>query len=93
MEIKQSNLFRQVYKKLPKNQLAVINDNIKLIMQNPEIGELKLGDLAGIRVHKFKWHNHLHLLAYDYTKIIDLLYLMVIGKHENFYDRLKKNLK
>jgi len=93
MNVKQSNLFKQVYKKLHKNQLALVNENIELLITNPEIGELKLGDLAGIRVHKFKFQSHLYLLAYEYTENINLLYLMALGEHESFYTNLKKYLK
>jgi mRNA-degrading endonuclease RelE of RelBE toxin-antitoxin system len=93
MELKQSSIFKQVYKKLHKNQLAVVNENIKNIMADPDIAELKIGDLAGVRVHKFKYQAHLYLLAYEYTDTIDLLYLMAIGEHENFYEKLKKHLK
>lgn len=93
MEIRQSTLFKQSYKKLHTNQLAVVNENIKTIMNNPEIGELKIGDLLGVRVHKFKYQTHLYLLAYEYTETVDLLYLMAIGEHENFYDKLKKHIK
>lgn len=93
MEVKQSNLFKQAYKKLHKNQLEVVNENIRLIMDNPEIGEKKVGDLLGISVHKFKSQNHLYLLAYDYDGTVNLLYLMFIGEHEKFYEKLKKTLK
>ncbi len=93
MQVTQSNLFKQAYKKLHKNQLTIVNDNIKLIIENPEIGELKLGDLANTRVHKFKIQTHLYLLAYEYTNMVDLLYLMALGEHENFYQKLKKHLK
>lgn len=94
MEIKQSNLFKQVYKKLHKNQLVIVNENIKQIISNPEIGELKLGDLAGIRVHKFRIQSHLYLLAYEYNNCeVDLLYLMALGEHENFYNKLKHHLQ
>lgn len=93
MDIKQSNLFKQTYKNLHKNQLSIVNENIQLIVANPTIGELKLGDLTGIRVHKFKFQTHLYLLAYEYTENINLLYLMALGEHENFYAKLKKHLK
>ena len=93
MKIKQSNLFKQSYKKLHQNQLLIVNENIKLIIANPMLGEQKTGDLLGIRVHKFKFISHLYLLAYDYTDTIDLLYLMAIGEHENFYEKLKNTLK
>lgn len=68
MDIQQSNLFKQSYKKLHKNQLLLVNENIKFIINNPEIGELKIGDLAGIRVHKFKIVTQLYLLAYQHTE-------------------------
>ena len=71
MEIKQSSLFKQTYKKLHKNQLEIVNENIKLIISDPEVGELKLGDLAGIRVQKFNFNKHLYLLAYDYSESIN----------------------
>lgn len=93
MDIKQSNLFKQVYKKLHKTELTMVNQNIKIIIDSPEIGELKTGDLAGVRVHKFKIKTHLYLLAYEYTEKIDLLYLMAIGEHENFYNKLKSYIK
>ena len=93
MELKQSTIFKQAYKKLHKHQLGIVNENIKIIMANPDIGELKVGDLAGVRVHKFKFQTQLYLLAYEYAATIDLLYLMAIGEHENFYDKLKKHLK
>ena len=64
-------------------------------MENPEIGELKLGDLSGVRVPKFKIKAHLYLLAYEYnnTGEVDLLYLMALSEHENFYEKLKGHLK
>ena len=93
MELKQSSLFKIAYKKLHKNQLESVNENIKLIINNPEIGEKKLGDLNGVFVHKFKFQTHWYLLAYTYSVSIDLLYLMALGEHENFYDKLKKHLK
>ena len=64
-----------------------------MVMSNPDIGDLKLVDLAGIRVLKFKIKASLYLLAYEYITNIDLLYLMAIDEHENFYDKLKKHLK
>lgn len=93
MDIKQSNLFTQVYKKLHKLELSIVNENIKLVIDNPNIGELTTGDLSEIRVHKFKIKSYLYLLAYEYTESIDLLYLMAIGEHENFYNKLKNHTK
>lgn len=90
MEVRQSNLFKQVYKKLHKNQLDTVNTNIQLIINDPTIGDKKVGDLLGISVHKFKIQNHLYLLAYSHEVELSLLYLIALGEHENFYSKLKK---
>ena len=57
MQVVQTNRFEKSYKKLQKNQLADVNKAIQEIMTNPEIGVQKKGDLADIRVHKFKMVN------------------------------------
>ncbi|MBI5606197.1 MAG: type II toxin-antitoxin system RelE/ParE family toxin [Deltaproteobacteria bacterium] len=57
-------------------------------MENPEIGELKKGDLKGLRVLKFKYNRQLYLLSYEMKERSLNLYL--IGSHENFYSKLKK---
>jgi hypothetical protein len=36
------------------------------IVQNPELGEAKKGDLLGVYVYKFDCINRLYLLAYEY---------------------------
>ena len=51
-------------KKLKKNQIKKLDSAIKTIMANPEIGDLKKGDLQGIRVYKYKVGNNLVLLAF-----------------------------
>ena len=67
-------------------------------MENPRMGELKKGDLAGIRVHKFTFRSQILLLSYEYKPAPDadrgeyVLYLYTIGSHENFYKKLKKYL-
>lgn len=93
MQIKQSNLFKNSYKKIHKNQLLLVNNIIELIISNPNIGEVKTGDLSGVKVHKFNMDNHLYLLAYEYSVEDNLLYFMSLGEHEDFYAKLKKSLK
>ncbi len=60
------------------------------IITNPNIGDLKKGDLAGIRVYKFRMVNQEYLLAY--LALENQLALLTIGTHENFYRDLKKTL-
>ena len=68
-----------------------IDQKVKAIMENPEIGELKKGDLKGIRVLKFQYNRQLYLLSYEMKGSVLNLYL--IGSHENFYLKLKKYLR
>ena len=90
MKIVVSNAFLRFKKKSNKNIQLEIDEQVKKILENPEIGELKKGDLRGIRVHKFKIKSQLYLISYEVTG--ETLNLYVIGPHENFYDRLKNFL-
>ena len=52
---------------------------------------MKVGDLQGIQVYKFKSSNQQIFLAYE---VIDsTLFLYTFGSHENFYRNLKKYLQ
>jgi mRNA-degrading endonuclease RelE of RelBE toxin-antitoxin system len=89
MEIIQTNRFKKAYKKLTKNQLALVNEAIRVVLANPQIGEQKKGDLSWLRVYKFKCLNQLVLLGYSLGKTQVSLILVDIGSHENFYRDLK----
>lgn len=99
MQVDQKPTFRRIYKKLPARQRDAVNNAIRVIIADPERGEPKVGDLAGVRVYKFKIAGHLTLLAYNYTdnkhenkqdEIDDVLTLLALGGHENFYRDLKR---
>jgi len=86
MEIVQTNRFQKAYKKLNQNQLPEVNNAIKIVINNPEIGERKKGNLAWLRVYKFKVLGQLALLGYCFEKKSKVtLTLVDIGAHENFY--------
>ncbi len=67
-------------------QLAV-QDEVDRIIADPDIGEGKKGDLAGFRVHKFRFHRQEYLIAYEAGD--ERLLFVMIGPHENFYRDLK----
>jgi mRNA-degrading endonuclease YafQ of YafQ-DinJ toxin-antitoxin module len=90
MQIVQFSAFKKVVKKLHANAKQDLDNAIKELMQNPLIGELKKGDLNGIRVYKFKMVNQLTLLAYMFDETNENLTLLALGSHENFYRDLKK---
>lgn len=62
---------------------------MRTIANLPEAGEAKVGDLAGVRVYKFRMDSLLCLLAY---RVLDenTLKLLMVGLHENFYRDLKR---
>lgn len=45
-----------------------ISDAVEDICAQPDIGELKVGEIAGIRVHKFKLNKQEYLIAYKYLR-------------------------
>ena len=89
IQVIQSAAFRRAYKRLHPNQKADVNDAVQAIVGNPEIGEAKKGDLAGVFVYKFQCVGQLMLLAYEYDPTSRLL--LLLGSHENFYRELKRN--
>ena len=89
-EIIQSPVFAKQKKKLHKQQIKNLDKAVKYILSAPTIGDMKVGDLQGIQVYKFKSNNRQILLAYE--AIDSTLFLYTFGSHENFYRDLKKYL-
>lgn len=91
MNIVQTSTFSRTVKKLHKNQKQDLDKAVKALVENPNIGEPKVGDLTGISVYKFKMVKQLTLLAYHYEDETLTLSLLALGSHENFYRDLKKS--
>ena len=85
----QSRRFSRQYKKLNDNVAADVDRAVVQIAKAPAIGERKKGDLANLRVHKFRSQGQLYLLGYSVDEGICLVYLEAIGPHENFYRDFK----
>ena len=81
--------FVRATKKLHPPQKLELDAALRIISTNPVAGEAKVGDLAGVRVYKFKITNQTYLLAY---RVLDeeSLKLLTLGSHENFYRDLKR---
>lgn len=81
--------FARASRRLHRSQKAELDEAVRSIIEHPTIGEAKIGDLAGIRVHKFRMSNQSCLLAY---RIVDedTIKLLTLGSHENFYRDLKR---
>lgn len=92
MQIVQTRQFKQSVKKLTPKQKLELDAAIKIIMNNPAIGQQKKGDLDFLWVYKFRMNNQLTLLAYSYEEHIITLTLLALGSHENFYRDIKNTL-
>lgn len=90
MQLLQSSRFSKAVKKLNPNQKKDLDKAIKILIEEPLIGEEKKGDLRGIRVYKFSMINQLTLVAYSFNQDQIILTLITIGSHQNFYEGLKK---
>ena len=84
MNIVQTRSFSKAVKKLHKNQKLDLDEAVRAIVEDPSIGEMKIGDLAGIRVYKFKMVKQLTLLAYSFHDETITLTLLALGSHENY---------
>jgi mRNA interferase RelE/StbE len=88
IDVLQSSGFRRAYKRLNSNQKADVDEAVAAIVNNPELGEAKKGDLAGLFVYKFQCIGRRFLLAYEYDP--ETRWMLLVGTHENFYRDLKR---
>lgn len=87
IDVRQTNGFLRAYKKLHNNQKDAVDQAVADITLNPDVGEPKKGDLAGVYVHKFVCIRQIFLLAYEFNPATRTL--LLVGTHENFYRNLK----
>ena len=86
----QTRRFARAYKKLHGNLVVEVDAAIARVVADPDLGERKKGDLAALRVHKFRALGQLWLLGYSVDDAVRLVYLEAVGPHENFYRDLKR---
>ena len=88
--IVQTAKFSRAVKKLRKNQKADLDEAIRAIAENPELGKRKSGVISHIQVYKFRMVSQLTLLAYYFDQGELVLELVSFGSHENFYRNLER---
>ncbi len=91
IQVFQTPLFSKIKKKLKKNQIKDLDNAVREIIKNPELGEQKKGDLADVWVYKFRMVDQENLLAYQWDEKTRTL--IALGVHENFYRDIKKYKK
>lgn len=89
-KVLQTSSFKKAVKKLRNNQKSDLDGAVRALIENPVLGEQKKGDLAFMRVYKFKMAKQLTLLGYSYQNGSVVLELLTFGTHENFYRDAKK---
>jgi hypothetical protein len=83
--------FSRVTKKLHARDKKVLDEAIKAVLSNPQMGEEKKGDLSGVFIHKFNLNNQETSLADElrpHKKTPTEAMLLAVGPHENFYAAL-----
>lgn len=88
--VAQTRRFARQYKKLHDNVVIDVDTAVEVVAASPSVGEQKKGDLARLRVYKFRSQGQLYLLGYTVDDGIRLIYLESVGAHENFYRDLKR---
>ena len=73
-------------------QLAV-DAEVKKVVRDPLVGEPKVGALKGVRVVKFKMGPQQYLLAYRFLTKPNVVEMLDVGVHENFYRNLQRYLE
>lgn len=88
----QTPTFKKAAKKLRPAQKKELDTAVKSLIAKPTLGEQKKGDLAFLRVYKFKINKQLMLLGYSFNQGTLTLELLALGTHENFYRDVKRRL-
>ena len=69
-----------------------VDESVKRIVADPLVGEPKVGALKSVRVFKFKVQTLQLLLAYQFDARRNIVEVLDVGPHENFYRELQKYL-
>lgn len=92
-EVFQSRRFEKAFNALTQQEQDAVDDESDRIIENPEIGERKKGDLSYLWVHKFYMGKLQYLLSYSWQDKKLEIYLLSIGTHENYYNEQKRHRK
>ena len=80
-------------KKLDKQVCQAIKSiYLSAILENPEQGEALVGDLSGLFAYHFTYRKQAYRIAYLIDEPAHVVFIMMIGKRENFYTILKRRL-
>lgn len=92
LPVKYSPKAEKYFKKLKDKQLKKNYENaINRIRLNPDIGDKKTGDLAGLYAYNLYYSGTNYEIAYTVEIIArQTVVIILAGTRENFYEELKK---
>lgn len=90
VRLRQTPTFKRAVNRLHAKQKLDLDAAVRTLSADPLRGEAKVGDLAGVRVHKFRMDRYPVLLAYAYQEADNAIKLLALGSHQNFYRDLKR---
>jgi mRNA-degrading endonuclease RelE of RelBE toxin-antitoxin system len=70
-----------------------VERQVDMICANPLAGAQKSSDLRSVFVHKFRLTGQLYLMAYLVDDAEEIVTLLALGGHENFYRDLNRYLQ
>ena len=85
--------FDRIRKRLPSALRTEVDRQVRVICEDPTLGERKRSDLRGVFVHTFRLAGRLYLIAYLFDEPEETVTFLALGGHENFYRDLKRYLK
>ena len=88
----QAPRFGRAKKRLPAAAQLVVDEAVRGLLAEPLSGEPKTGALKGVRVVKCKVGTLQLLLAYQCDAKRNVIEVLDVGPHENFYRELQKYL-
>jgi len=91
--VQQVPRFHKAKRRLPGSVQDTVDEQVRGLIDNPLLGEPKVGILKGVRVVKFKVGPHQYLLAYQFFPKPNVIEVLDVGVHENFYKELENYLK
>lgn len=79
-------------RRLPEAVQEEVDAQVRSLIENPLQGEPKVGALKGVRVVKFKVGVQQYLLAYQFFSKPNVIEVLDVGVHENFFRDLQTYL-
>lgn len=90
--IVQAPRFAKSKRHLPDQAQLTVDEQVRKLLADPLAGEPKTGALKGVRVFKFKIGPQQLLLAYQFDERRNVIEVLDVGPHENFYRDLQRYL-